>query len=320
MNPILSVIVPCYNVEKFVRECLSSIENQELREIEVICVNDGSTDGTLGIIKGFCKRDSRFKVIDKPNSGYGDSVNRGIDLAMGKYIGIIESDDYIEKDMFSSLVSMAESENLDIASGAYFYTYQDREVPAKIHRTPKGVVTSPMRDKSIFLEDPAIWSRIYLKSFILRNEIKFLPTPGASYQDLSFSFLCNLMCKRFKMVDKCYVHYRQHENNSVRSGGKVFAVSDELHGIVDYIKKHFGIREFSVGDVLYKKLTLSYKWNFYRLAGEERKRFLDRWSEDLREFAEWNIRPSVSDGLKDRLNYAILLSIPKLYGFLHCLR
>lgn len=267
MNPILSVIVPCYNVEKFVRECLSSIENQELREIEVICVNDGSTDGTLGIIKEFCKRDSRFKVIDKPNSGYGDSVNRGIDLAMGKYIGIIESDDYIEKDMFSSLVSMAESENLDIASGSYFYTYQNREVPAKIHRTPKGVVTSPMRDKTIFLEDPAIWSRIYLKSFILRNEIKFLPTLGASYQDLSFSFLCNLMCKRFKMVDKCYVHYRQHENNSVRSGGRVFAVSDELHGIVDYIKKHFAIREFGVGDVLYKKTNFIVQVEFLQTGG-----------------------------------------------------
>lgn len=84
-------------MEKFVRECLVSIENQELREIEVICINDGGRYGTLGIVKGFCKRDSRFMVIDKPNSGCGDSVSRGIDLATGKYIGIIESDDYIEK-------------------------------------------------------------------------------------------------------------------------------------------------------------------------------------------------------------------------------
>ena len=141
----------------------------------------------------------------------------------------------------------------NIAPGAYFYTYSDREIPAKIHRTPKGVVTSPMRDKSIFLENPAIWSRICSKSFILRNEIKFLPTPGVSYQDLSFSFLCNLMCKRFKIVDKCYVHYRQHENNSARSKDKVFAINDELHGIVGYIKIHFSKKKSLILTIFYIK-------------------------------------------------------------------
>ena len=92
----LSILVPCYNVEKYVAQCLSSIVNQTLQNIEIICINDGSTDKTLEILQSFQTTDSRIKIINKKNSGYGDSMNLGLDMAKGKYIGIVESDDYIE--------------------------------------------------------------------------------------------------------------------------------------------------------------------------------------------------------------------------------
>lgn len=89
----VSIVVPIYNVEKYLRQCLDSIVNQTLKNIEIICVNDGSTDNSLKIIQEFADKDSRIKIINKENTGYGNSMNIGFDAAIGEYIGIVESDD-----------------------------------------------------------------------------------------------------------------------------------------------------------------------------------------------------------------------------------
>ena len=102
-TPKVSVVIPCYNVEKYLHQCLDSVVNQTLKELEIICVNDGSKDSTLAIIQEYAARDDRIRIVDKPNGGYGESMNRGFDLATGEYIGIIESDDYAELDMFEKL-------------------------------------------------------------------------------------------------------------------------------------------------------------------------------------------------------------------------
>ena len=93
--PAVSVLVPIYNVERYLRQCLESLRDQTLADIEVICINDGSTDSSRDIIEGFLS-DPRFRVIDKPNSGYGASMNRGLDEARGRYLAILESDDFLD--------------------------------------------------------------------------------------------------------------------------------------------------------------------------------------------------------------------------------
>ena len=90
----VSIVIPVYNVEHYLVECLDSAMNQTLHDIEIICVNDGSKDSSLEILLEYAKRDSRIKIIDKENAGYGHTMNLGIDMARGEYIGIIESDDY----------------------------------------------------------------------------------------------------------------------------------------------------------------------------------------------------------------------------------
>ena len=89
--PAVSVLIPCYNVEKYLRQCLDSVVNQTLKDMEILCINDGSTDSTPAVIKEYAAKDSRIRVIDKPNSGYGDSMNRALDAATGEYVGIVES-------------------------------------------------------------------------------------------------------------------------------------------------------------------------------------------------------------------------------------
>ena len=105
----VSVIMPMYNQEKYIVECLSSVVRQTLKEIEIIVVNDGSTDGSMALVRGFAEKDPRIVVIDKPNSGYGHSMNVGIRRATGEYIGIVETDDYVEEDMFKDLYEAAKS-------------------------------------------------------------------------------------------------------------------------------------------------------------------------------------------------------------------
>lgn len=107
--PKVSIIIPVYNVEKYLRECLDSVIQQTLQDIEIICVNDGSTDNSLQILKEYAQNDSRIKIIDKPNSGYGQTMNVGMQNATGEYIGIVEPDDYVELDMFETLYNTANS-------------------------------------------------------------------------------------------------------------------------------------------------------------------------------------------------------------------
>jgi glycosyltransferase involved in cell wall biosynthesis len=110
----ISVVVPVYNVEKYLKECIDSIINQTLEDIEIICVNDGSTDSSLEILNDYAKKDSRIIVINKSNSGYGHTMNMGLNAATGEYVGIIESDDFADKNMFEDLYKLAKEYDADI--------------------------------------------------------------------------------------------------------------------------------------------------------------------------------------------------------------
>ena len=107
-SPMVSLLIPIYNVERYLEECLDSAVNQTLKDIEIICINDGSTDSSPDIIRRYMANDGRVRMIDKANSGYGSSMNMGLDAATGKYIGILESDDYLELDALEVMVAAAE--------------------------------------------------------------------------------------------------------------------------------------------------------------------------------------------------------------------
>ena len=116
----VSVLVPIYNVEEFLPECLDSLVNQTLKEIEIICINDGSKDNSLDIIKKYATEDKRIVIIDKKNSGYGDSMNRGLKKATGEYVGIVESDDFIDLDAFEKLYKIAKHENVEVVKSNFY--------------------------------------------------------------------------------------------------------------------------------------------------------------------------------------------------------
>ena len=115
----ITVIMPSLNVAPYIEKCIQSVVNQTLQDIEILCIDAGSTDGTLEILEQFKREDSRIRIIHSDKKSYGGQVNMGIDMAKGKYIGIVETDDFIASDMYEKLYDIAESHNLDYAKGTY---------------------------------------------------------------------------------------------------------------------------------------------------------------------------------------------------------
>lgn len=289
----VSIVVPIYNVQKYLRQCLDSIANQTLTDIEVICVNDGSTDSSLSIIMEYVEKDSRFKVIDKKNSGYGNSMNMGFDMASGEYIGIVESDDYAEPQMFEKLYNCAKENDLDACKSGFFFYYSVPEekniaCPIASHVMCKKVFCPTTDFKSLreqvefFNIKPTIWSAIYKNEFIKENKIRFTETPGASFQDTAFNFKVWALAKRVKLVEECFLHYRQdNESSSINSSAKVFCVCDEYAEMERFLKEHPELR----GRLDIVKNALKYNtyiWNYERLAPDSAKDFIMAASEEFK--------------------------------------
>ena len=280
--PKVSVLVPICNVEKYLAQCLDSLVNQTLQEIEIICINDGSTDNSLSIIKEYAAKDGRIVVIDKPNSGYGDSMNRGLKIAKGEYIGIVESDDFADVDMFEQLYRFAQLGNIDIVRSNYYEYWDDKGdalfFEADITRYDKMISLS--EEPTLLLMPPAIWSAIYRKNFLLENDIRFLPTPGASYQDTSF--FIKTLCKAKKIVytkDK-FLHYRQDNvSSSVKqcSLQKAKYVHKEFQECDKFLKKeHKWYKGFK--NFYNTKKLKTFFWNLYRV--DDKKGYLELMRND----------------------------------------
>ena len=279
-NSKVSILVPCCNVEKYVGKCIESIVNQTLKDIEIICINDGSKDRTLDILQSHAKKDSRIKILDKPNSGYGDSMNKGLAMATGEYIGIVESDDFVEPNMFEKLYSVAKYHDAEVVK-SNFWLYWSNPEKNELHqffsKDECGYVINPKTfgDGSMFGRKPSIWSAIYKRSFLNDKKIKFLTTPGASFQDTSFTFKVYASCEKMVCVYDAFVHYRQdNESSSVNNADKkAYFVCQEYEEIEKYLSKRedkdklypiYGAMFYDSCIWMYERLGVKMKFEFLK--------------------------------------------------------
>ncbi len=275
----VSVLIPVYNVQKYLPECLNSVINQTYKSLEIICVNDGSTDNSLEILRQFENKDDRIVVIDKKNSGYGATMNRALQNAHGDYISIVESDDYIESDMIEKLLEWAVTNDTDIVmSGFYKHSDDGDEYSTTLnpeHYKYDEVICMSEEKPFFFMGGGTIWTGLYKRSFLEKNSIIFNETPGASYQDTGFKFISFAMAKRILLNKAAFYHYRvDNSNSSVKSDKKIFCVCDEMDFIKRYIENN-SVRPF----VKYWFETYKYnvyKWNYLRIAHEYKMSFLTR--------------------------------------------
>ena len=285
--PKVSVLVPICNVERYLEECLDSLAAQSFTDFEVLCINDGSTDGSLAIIHRYMEADARFRVIDKPNSGYGASMNMGLANAFGEYIAILESDDFFEPNALELLVDAAERNQSDVVK-ADFYLYwstpQERDELFRIvDEQEVGRTMRPIDDLAIFFRKPSVWSALYRSSFLRDNGIDFLETPGASYQDAGFNFKVWASAARATFIADPILHYRQdNEKSSVNSAAKVYCVCDEYASMASFVNDRLDGDPRLMGILECMKFD-SYMWNYDRLSGGLRGGFIVRAS---REFAD----------------------------------
>lgn len=302
MQPLVSLLIPIYNVEKYLRECLDSAKNQSLSDIEIICINDGSTDSSPAIIREYMESDTRFKIIDKPNSGYGASMNQGLAAARGKYIGILESDDFFELDALEMLVEAAETENAEVAKANFWFYWSQPEVKNDLFELVNdkmtGHVVNPHKEPDIFYLKPSIWSAVYRRDYLDKNDIRFLETPGASYQDASFNFKVWACAERTVFLPNPILHYRQdNESSSINSPSKVYCVCDEYAEMNRFISGRSD--EPFLRAVLEKMKYDSYMWNYERLSEPLRREFVVRFSQEFkRDFADGAVDLSIFDPWK----------------------
>ena len=267
--PRISIIIPIYNVNKYLRECLDSIINQTLKTIEIICVNDGSTDNSLEIIKEYIY-DNRIIIINKNNSGYGDSMNQGLNIASGEYIGIVESDDFIDINMFENLYKLTKKGDIDIIRSNFYLYWEKNKKEAlnfKILKNLYNKIFNPMELQNIFLVQPSIWAGIYKKLFLIKNNIKFLTTPGASYQDTSFFYKTLYKANKIFCTKKAFYYYRQtNSNSSVNNNtlNKVIFTHIELNEIEKFIKKDIKLYNKNQRYFNTKKI-MTLLWNLNRV-------------------------------------------------------
>lgn len=296
MTPKVSIVVPVYNVEQYLPECLESLASQTLKDIEIILVNDGSTDGSLDILKQYASNDSRFTIVDKANAGYGHSMNRGFERARGEYIGIVESDDCARPEMFEKLYEQAKKNDADIVRSNYFTmgncgTEFHLVDVLNLSHAPYYMAFDPKDYPDVFRGSPAIWTAIYRRDFIFDNGISFLESPGASYQDTGFFLKVLSAAQKVVFVREAYLNYRiDNAGSSVKSGSKVFCVCDEYESFDEFLSR-IPERANTFRFIIQAKKYETYIWNYNRLDDSLRPVFLERMAaEFLRARSEGDLK------------------------------
>ncbi len=214
--PKLSVIIPIYNAQYYLRQCLDSVTNQTLKDIEIICVNDGSTDGSQTILEEYAKKDNRIVVIEQANASAGAARNKGIHAAKGEYLHFLDADDWVEPVAYEWLYRKISKTNSDIC--IFQYTEFD-QITNKYTKVPhilslKTAITDFNKNSRYFLYNAVVpWNKIYKKEFILSNNIEFDEIMCAN--DRSFYVNILLKAKRIMVTNKYFIYYRVNNSNSL---------------------------------------------------------------------------------------------------------
>lgn len=282
----VSVVVPVYNSEKYLKQCIDSILAQTLKDIEIICVDDGSTDKSDRILDDYVLADARVKVLHQENKGYGAAMNTGIAEAAGRYIGIVESDDCILPEMYETLYDAAEPDGIEVLKSEAYYWYESAGYRKRIHRESLEAYFDRNLydfDRNTFFDFYMnIWTGIYKRELLEREEIRFHESEGASYQDNGFWMLTMMYCKSAKWLNRAFYLYRQdNEESSIKSKAKIMAMTKEY----EYVERCLLARKD------YKNLSYCYYYklfrhrgNLSRIADQDKEAFCEQIRKDYLDY------------------------------------
>lgn len=253
----ISVIIPVYDVEAYLRECLDSVINQTLKDIEIILIDDGGKDNCPAIIDEYAARDSRIKAIHKPNGGYGQTCNIGLEKATGEYVAIVEPDDFIDSDMYEKLYSIAKKFDSDIVKSCFYDNFDTPKIQKKVKTNWQDYIPEDrsftIKEYPYFLQyHPSIWSCIYKREFLNKHNIKFVEAAGAGWVDNPFQVETMCLAERINYTSACYYYWRKvHESESeaLNDISLPFKRSEEIHNWL----KEKNIKDAGILSNLYRR-------------------------------------------------------------------
>ena len=290
-NPVVSVIVPVYNVEQYLPQCLDSIVNQTLKNIEIICVNDSSTDNSLNILNHYAEKDPRIKVVTQPNGGAGAARNRGLSLAAGKYLSFLDSDDFFEPDMLELAYNKAVCDKADFVVFQSDQYYTDRKEFVSVPWTLREKEIPPytpfnhrqLTDNIFKVFVGWAWDKLYDREFVEKNHLRFQEQRTSN--DMLFVFSGVAVAKRISVVKKVLAHQRRDAKDSLSKTreNSWHCFYDALSALRDRLKSE-GLYDELEKDYINYALHFSL-WNIRTLAEPTRSRLIEKmksqWFSDL---------------------------------------
>ena len=226
MKPRVSIIVPVYNAAPYLNQCVSSLTNQTLKEIEIILINDGSTDDSLAVCVGLAATDDRIRLIDKPNSGVSEARNDGLRAATGDYVGFVDPDDWVDEDMYERMLITLTPTRADVCMCNYVKETKEGTVPVLMK--PTGIIeTEAILDEIVanVIAKPSFRNgetdimgsvcRLMISRDLLNKENIWFDKEVAFMEDLLVCVEAFLKCERIAIDAGSYYHYRVHESSTV---------------------------------------------------------------------------------------------------------
>ncbi len=297
----ISVVIPVFNVEEFLEECLDSITNQSLKDIEIICVNDGSTDNSLDILNKYAEKDDRFIIVSQENKGHAAATNKGMKLTTGKYLYLMDSDDFLELSALEKTFNYAEEKNADVVlfQSRYYDNAKKEFFKSEMYTMDSvaefigdSVVNYTDLGDLIFKIPVTPWSKLYKNSFIKDINAKF--PEGLIFDDNIFFWDVLFNAERIVFLKEYFFTRRWYDNSSTRLGDYRYLDSIKISNmIIEQFKKYGVFDEFK--EILYnRKIHITHE-RFLRIKKEFKQSYFEKLHEDFEKI--------VSDGLyEDYIN------------------
>lgn len=281
--PKVSVIMPVYNVEKYLEKSIESVVNQTIEDIEIIIVNDGSTDKSIGIIKKYLEKYKNIKYLEKENGGLSSARNFGLKYATGEYIAFLDSDDYVELSMYEEMYKIAKEENADMVECDFIWEYPNkkRNDVGKIYFSKKEAMEKAR---------VVAWNKIIKRQVVQKANVDF--PIGLRYEDIEFFYKILPYLNKISFVKKCFVHYIQRPNSIVNTQNiRTKEIFNILDNVIQYYKENNIFNEYKEElEYMYIRIllcsSLKRMCNIYNI-NERKEALKETWTKLNYNFPNW---------------------------------